>query len=62
MPSIIPADEVTKGLATWAATYGGSASSDAAVTWARHALMDWFACTIAGAREPLADIVVALFI
>ena len=45
----IPTAEVTRGLATWAAHHTPKANTASAETWARHALLDWFACTIAGA-------------
>lgn len=57
----IPAADVTNGLATWAASYTPAANTVSAETWARHALLDWFACTIAGAKEPLADIIATEF-
>lgn len=59
--SAIPAAEVTRGLAAWTAQYSPKASTTSADTWARHALLDWFACTIAGAKEPLSDIIAAEF-
>ena len=52
---------VTRGLAAWTAGYSAKAATATSETWAKHALMDWFACTIAGAREPLADILAAEF-
>jgi len=52
----IAAEEVTKGLAAWTAGYDVAQATPSSTTWARHCLMDWLACTIAGAREPLADI------
>ncbi len=57
MPSTAAsATEVTKGLATWTAAYDIKLATVDADTWAKHALLDWFACAIAGAREPLTDI------
>ena len=50
------ASSVTTGLAGWSSSFTSAAVTDSARTWAKHALMDWLACTIAGAREPLADI------
>jgi 2-methylcitrate dehydratase PrpD len=50
------ASAVTRNLATWAAGFGNATTTASADTWARHALLDWFAVTIAGAREPLSDI------
>jgi 2-methylcitrate dehydratase PrpD len=43
---------LTRELAGWAASYSGA--TGAARLWARHALLDWTAVTIAGSREPLA--------
>jgi 2-methylcitrate dehydratase PrpD len=57
----IPAVEVTKGLATWCAGFTPKAITPSAETWARHCLIDWLACAIAGAREPLADILAEEF-
>ena len=51
-----PVEAVTRGLAGWTAKFANEQSTAVADTWARHALIDWFAVTIAGAREPLADI------
>lgn len=59
--SAIPAAEVTKGLANWTAGYSPKAITPSAETWAKHCLLDWFACTIAGAKEPLADIIAEEF-
>ncbi len=55
------ATEVTRGLAAWTAGYDPRTASPMSRLWAKHAIMDWFACTIAGAREPLADIVAEEF-
>ena len=57
----IAATEVTKGLATWSAALTPKAVTPSAETWAKHALLDWFGVTIAGAREPLADILAEEF-
>ena len=57
----VSAEHVTRSLAAWTAGYRGSAATETSITWARHALLDWFACTIAGAREPLADIIAEEF-
>lgn len=59
--SAIAAAEVTKGLANWSAGYHAKLATPDAVIWAKHCLLDWFACTIAGAKEPLADILAAEF-
>lgn len=42
----------TRELAEWVADFSGATAS--ARLWARHALLDWAAVTIAGSREPLA--------
>ena len=62
MPAAQPAvGEVTRNLADWTAAYTSAITTPSAETWARHALLDWFAVTIAGAREPLADILAEEF-
>ena len=43
---------LTRELAGWVAGFSGATA--AARLWARHALLDWAAVTIAGSREPLA--------
>lgn len=55
------ATHVTRGLAAWTASYNPKTTSALSEQWAKHALMDWFACTIAGAKEPLADIIAEEF-
>lgn len=55
------ATEVTKGLAAWTSGYNPTSASPISELWAKHAIMDWFACTIAGAKEPLADIIAEEF-
>lgn len=57
----VSANEVTKGLASWTAAYSAKAATPLSDTWAKHCLIDWFACTIAGAKEPLADILAEEF-
>jgi 2-methylcitrate dehydratase PrpD len=52
---------VTCGLAAWSAAFSSRATTASADRWARHALMDWFAVTIAGAKEPLAAILAEEF-
>jgi 2-methylcitrate dehydratase PrpD len=54
-------EAVTRNLASWTATFDARAVTPAAETWARHCLLDWFGVTIAGAKEPLADIVAQEF-
>jgi 2-methylcitrate dehydratase PrpD len=48
-------------LARWSSQAGANSVSASARRWARHALLDWFGVTIAGAREPLADILAQEF-
>lgn len=48
-------------LAGWVSGLQARDVRESTWTWARHALIDWFGVTIAGAREPLADILVAEF-
>ena len=55
------ADAVTRGLAGWSAQFSSAAATAKADRWARHALLDWFAVTIAGAKEPLAAILAEEF-
>ncbi|HSF94962.1 MAG TPA: MmgE/PrpD family protein [Thermohalobaculum sp.] len=42
----------TREIAEWVAS--GTPPPPVALTWARHAILDWLGVTIAGAREPLA--------
>jgi 2-methylcitrate dehydratase PrpD len=51
----------TRDLARWSSGLAHGDVSDTARTWARHALLDWFGVTIAGAREPLAAILAEEF-
>ena len=55
------AEAITQGLAGWSSAFTTASATASADQWARHALLDWFAVTIAGAREPLADILVEEF-
>jgi 2-methylcitrate dehydratase PrpD len=56
-----PADPgLTRALAEWAV--GPIGATDAARLWARHALLDWAAVTVAGSREPLAGMLADEFI
>ncbi|MFV0297197.1 MAG: MmgE/PrpD family protein [Hyphomicrobiaceae bacterium] len=57
----IQAEAVTRGLAGWTSAFNSGATTQSADTWAKHALLDWFAVTIAGAREPLAEIMATEF-
>lgn len=52
---------VTANFAGWTSTFDAQSITPSAQTWARHALLDWFGVTIAGAREPLADIIAEEF-
>ncbi len=52
---------LTAEIANWLAGLKASDVSPLADTWAKHALLDWFAVTIAGAKEPLVDILAELY-
>ena len=52
---------VTADFAEWIAGLETDAIPETAFTWAKHALLDWFGVTIAGAREPLVDMMVEEF-
>lgn len=49
---------ITEPLANWISGLTNNAVSPQAYTWARHAMLDWFAVTIAGSTEPLVDMLV----
>lgn len=51
----------TRDLARWSSGLTHADITDTASTWARHAILDWFGVTIAGAREPLAAILAEEF-
>ena len=51
----------TRDLARWSSSLTHADVSDTARIWARHAILDWFGVTIAGAREPLAAILAEEF-
>lgn len=51
----------TRDLAAWSSGVRPQDISADAWTWARHAMLDWFGVTIAGARDPLADILAEEF-
>lgn len=58
--SAIPAHPgLTRELADWIAGFEGA--TPAARLWARHALLDWAAVTVAGSREPLAGMLAGEF-
>lgn len=50
---------LTRALAEWVAGFTGATNT--ARLWARHALLDWAAVTVAGSREPLAAMLVGEF-
>lgn len=49
---------LTRHLARWVAEIDAGTIPATALTWSKHALLDWLAVTIAGAREPLAAMLV----
>lgn len=51
----------TRELAAWSSGVRPQDVSTDAWTWARHAMLDWFGVTIAGARDPLSDILAEEF-
>jgi len=59
MPSETPVPPVTRILAEKAAGLRYQDLSAAAVTWAKHCILDWFAVTLPGAAEPLTRILAA---
>lgn len=59
-PGTAPEDPgLTRALAEWVAGFPGA--TGAARLWARHALLDWAAVTVAGSREPLAGMLTVEF-
>ena len=50
-------DAPTREIAAWIASR--PRIDEAAMTWARHCLLDWLGVTLAGAREDLVEILVA---
>ena len=46
----------TRDLARWSSALAASQIPENATLWAKHALLDWFGVTIAGAREELAPL------
>jgi 2-methylcitrate dehydratase PrpD len=50
---------VTQDFADWVAALSPEDIPESAFAWARHALLDWFAVTIAAQREPLVEMLVA---
>jgi 2-methylcitrate dehydratase PrpD len=49
----------TRDLAAWVAHLDASDINDNAIIWAKHTFLDWLGVTIAGASEPLSEILVA---
>ena len=49
----------TRALAQWTAGLDAASIRPAARTWARHGLLDWLGVTIAGATDPLVEILVS---
>ena len=47
---------LTQDLATWLAGFSAADLTPSARQWAKHALLDWIGVTVAGAQEPLVDI------
>lgn len=45
---------LTRNIARWLATFDAEHIPEPAFVWGKHAVLDWLAVTIAGAREPLA--------
>ncbi len=48
--------KVTRELAEWTANFSNRDVTPSAQTWAVHTLLDWTGVTVAGAKEPLAEI------
>src|SRR6056297_2469105 len=53
--------QVTRELSEWTAVFSNRDVTPSARTWATHTLLDWAACTVAGAREPLAEILTSQY-
>ncbi len=49
----------TRALAGWISTVDDAAIGTPAFAWARHAMLDWIAVTVAAAREPLVEMLTA---
>ena len=47
---------LTQEMADWISSVRSDEITDTAATWGKHAILDWFGVTIAGASEPLVDI------
>ena len=50
------APQVTREISEWTANFKNKDVTPSARTWAVHTLLDWIGVTVAGAREPLAEI------
>jgi 2-methylcitrate dehydratase PrpD len=46
-------------MADWIAALTHAGITTQALTWAKHAVLDWLGVTIAGAHEPLSDMLIA---
>jgi len=53
--------EVTREIAEWTAGFKSSDVTPSARLWTVHALLDWAGVTVAGAREPLSEILTAQY-
>ena len=49
----------TRDLAHWVAAFDTAVLPDQTLTWAKHTVLDWLGVTIAGAHEPLSEILLA---
>ena len=49
----------TREMADWIADLSHADITEQALTWAKHAVLDWLGVTIAGAHEPLSDVLIA---
>lgn len=55
-----PASEApTHDIGAWIAEFDGAQLGERPVRWAKHALLDWLGVTLAGASDPLVDILAA---
>lgn len=52
----------TREMADWIAGVSHEDITMQALTWAKHAVLDWLGVIIAGAHEPLSDIWLALHV
>jgi len=49
----------TRDMARWIAEFDAAALGERPLRWAMHAILDWLGVTLAGARDPLVDVLVA---